>query len=65
MLPLVIPVTSGSQLQHQVVFETQATYYEGRDQVSTDVKWSWVIFLIWTAILFSVTIQYHFTTPNS
>ena len=44
MLPLVIPDLSGSQFQHQVVFKTQATYYEGRDQVSIDVKWSWVIF---------------------
>jgi hypothetical protein len=45
MLPLVIPVASGSQFQHQVVFKTQATYYKGRDQVSTIVKWSWVILL--------------------
>jgi hypothetical protein len=55
MLPLVIPVAAGSQFQHEVVFKTQATYYERRDQVSINVKWSWVTFDL-DSILFSVLI---------
>ena len=55
MLPLVIPVAAGSQFQHEVVFKTQATYYERRDQVSTNVKWSWVAFDL-DSILFSALV---------
>jgi hypothetical protein len=44
MLPLVIQ-SELITVSLKVVLKTQATYYKGREQVSHDVKWSWVYFL--------------------